>query len=49
MMDDRTRNLLLTLRAALIMAIGQIEDALGMPRTLPSRSERRQARPIVRS
>lgn len=43
-MDDRTRVMLLALRAALIQAIGAIEDALNMPRTLPSRSERRAAR-----
>jgi hypothetical protein len=43
-MDDRTRHLLLTLRAALLMALGAIEDALGMARTLPSRRERRESR-----
>jgi hypothetical protein len=43
-MDDRTRQLLLTLRAALLMALGAIEDALGLPRTLPPRRERREAR-----
>jgi len=43
-MDDRTRALLLTLRAALLMALGAVEDALQMPRTLPSRKERREAR-----
>ena len=43
-MDDRTRQLLLTLRAALLMALGAIEDALGLPRTLPSRKERRESR-----
>lgn len=43
-MDDRTRQLLLTLRAALLMALGAIEDCLGMPRTLPSRKERRAER-----
>lgn len=40
-MDDRTRTLLLTLRAALLMALGAIEDVLGLPRSLPSRKERR--------
>lgn len=45
-MDDRTRKLLLTLRAALIMALGAIEDVLGLPRTLPSRTERRAERPF---
>jgi hypothetical protein len=39
-MDDRTRHMLLTLRAALLMALGAIEDALGLPRTLPSRTAR---------
>jgi hypothetical protein len=42
--------LLLTLRAALLMALGAIEDALGLPRTLPSRKERRAERaglPII--
>ena len=43
-MDDRTRQLLLTLRAALLMALGAVEDALCMPRTFPRRSERRSAR-----
>jgi hypothetical protein len=43
-MDDRTRHMLLTLRAALLMALGAIEDALGLPRTLPPRRERREAR-----
>jgi hypothetical protein len=49
-MDDRTRHMLLTLRAALLMALGAIEDALGLPRTLPSRKERRAERtglPII--
>jgi hypothetical protein len=46
-MDDRTRQLLLTLRAALLMALGAIEDALNMPRTLPSRKERRADRHIA--
>jgi hypothetical protein len=43
-MDDRTRSLLMALRAALLMALGAVEDALGLPRTLPSRAERRAAR-----
>ena len=43
-MDDRTRQLLLTLRAALLMALGAIEDTLGLPRTLPSRKDRRADR-----
>lgn len=43
-MDDRTRAMLLTLRAALLMALGAIEDALGLPRTLKSRKERRESR-----
>jgi hypothetical protein len=49
-MDERTRHLLLTLRAALLMALGAVEDALGLPRTLPSRKERRAERaslPII--
>lgn len=40
-MNDRTRSLLITLRAALIMALNAIDDALGLPRTVPSRAERR--------
>ena len=43
-MDSSTRAMLLTLRAALLMALGAIEDALGLPRTLPSRKERRAER-----
>ena len=45
-MHDRTRNLLLTIRAALIMALGALEDALGMPRTLPPRKDRRAGRAV---
>jgi hypothetical protein len=48
MMDDRTRVLLVTLRAALIMALGAIEDALGLPRTCPPREERRRERADLR-
>jgi hypothetical protein len=44
MMDDRTRIMLLAMRAALIQLLGAIEDCLSMPRTLPSRAERRNAR-----
>lgn len=44
LMDDRTRHLLMTLRAALLMALGAVEDCLGLPRTLPSRKERRESR-----
>lgn len=40
-MSDRTRNLLVTLRAALIMALNAIDDALDLPRTVPCRAERR--------
>jgi hypothetical protein len=43
-MDDRTRVMLLAVRAALIQVLGAVEDALGLPRTLPSRSERRRTR-----
>ncbi len=43
-MDDRTRAMLLALRAALLMALGAVEDALGLPRTVPSRKERRAHR-----
>lgn len=35
-----------SLRAALIMALGAIEDVLGLPRTLPSRKDRRAERPF---
>jgi len=44
MIDDRTRAMLMALRAALLMALAACEDALGLPRTLPSRAERRAAR-----
>lgn len=43
-MPDRTRQLLMALRAALIMALGAIEDALELPRSLPTRAERRAMR-----
>lgn len=43
-MDARTRDMLILLRAALIQMLGAIEDALSMPRTLPSRADRRSAR-----
>jgi hypothetical protein len=43
-MDDRTRVMLLAVRAALIQVLGAVEDALGLPRTLPSRADRRAAR-----
>jgi len=43
-MDDRTRAMLLAMRAALIQLLGAIEDALSMPRTLPTREDRRAAR-----
>jgi hypothetical protein len=43
-MDDRTRVMLLAVRAALIQVLGAVEDALGLPRTLPSRAERRRTR-----
>lgn len=45
-MDDRTRAMLLAMRAALIQLLGAIEDALNMPRTLPSRDDRRAARAV---
>lgn len=48
-MDQGTRALLLSLRAALIMALGAIEDALSMPRSLPTRRERRTERSDVRA
>lgn len=48
-MDDRTRLMLMALRAALIQMLGAIEDSLHMPRSLPTRHERRSARPIARS
>lgn len=49
MMDDRTVYMLLAMRAALIHLLGAIEDCLGMPRSLPTRAERRNVRPIARS
>lgn len=45
-MDDRTRAMLMALRAALLMALAAVEDALGLPRTLPSRRERRAERSV---
>lgn len=42
-MNERTRQMLITLRAALIMALNSIDDALGLPRTVPCRSERRKS------
>jgi hypothetical protein len=42
--NERTRQLLITLRAALIMALNAIDDCLGMPRTIPCRAERRGLR-----
>lgn len=42
-MTDDTRRLLILLRAALIQALGAIEDALGLPRSVVSRRERHQA------
>jgi hypothetical protein len=41
--NDRTRQLLITLRAALIMALNALDDVLGLPRTIPCRAERRRA------
>lgn len=40
-MTEQTRQLLMTLRAALIMALNAIDDALGKSRTIPCRAERR--------
>lgn len=48
-MDDRTHRLLIALRAALIMALGAIEDALGMPRSIATRRERRAERADLQS
>lgn len=42
-MTDDTRTLLILLRAALIQALGRIEDALGLPRSIVSRRERERA------
>lgn len=42
-MTDRDKQLLMLLRAALIQALGAIEDALGLPRTVVSRRERMEA------
>jgi len=38
---ERNRQFILTLRAALIMALNAIDDMLGCPRTIPCRAERR--------
>lgn len=40
-MSEGQRKLYLTLRAALIMTLNAIDDLLGLPRTIPCRSERR--------
>jgi hypothetical protein len=42
-MNNETKALLIALRRALIMALGAIEDSLGLPRTVPNRTERRKA------
>jgi hypothetical protein len=43
-MNERQRSLFITLRAALIMALNALDDLLGLPRTVPSRTERLQRR-----
>lgn len=40
-MTQQQRQLFVLLRAALIQALNAIEDALGMPRTIPCRADRR--------
>lgn len=40
-MSERNRQLYMTLRAALIMALNAIDDLLGLPRTVPCRADRR--------
>lgn len=40
-MSDQTRKTLMTLRAALIMALNALDDLLGLPRTIPDRAVRR--------
>jgi hypothetical protein len=42
-MSDQTRNLLITLRAALIMTLNALDDLLGLPRTVPCRAARRKS------
>jgi hypothetical protein len=42
-MSERHRKLFITLRAALIMALNAVDDILGIPRTVPCRSERHAA------
>lgn len=39
-LDPRTRELWLTIRRALIMLLGALEDYLGLDRTLPPRRDR---------
>lgn len=46
-MDARQRAMLMTLRAALLAALGCVEELLGMPRTLPPRKERRADRALL--
>jgi hypothetical protein len=41
-LSPQTRRLLHVLRAALISALGAIDDLLGLPRTIPPRSERKR-------
>lgn len=42
-MDARTRLLLITLRRALIAALGAIEDVLQMDRSVPCRRDKQAA------
>lgn len=40
-MDERTRTVLINVRRALIALLNVLDDALGLPRTIPCREERR--------
>lgn len=43
-LSPQLRLLLIAVRGAIMQLLGAIEDALGLPRTLPTRAERRAER-----
>ena len=43
-MTPELRALLMSVRAGIIQLLAAIDDALGLPRTLPTRAERRAGR-----
>lgn len=42
-MDEKTRLALMTARRTLIALLNVLDDVLGLPRTVPSKEERRSA------